>query len=419
MSVITADDADTQRSVDGWYTIGEERFRSVTAALQAWGKGDLKYWSGGLAAKAAFENLPMMVGAMLKRPCERTWNKCPVPHDWRERCDSCPCKECEACVTRWLSERHIAESKRRTDEGSRVHHVIKHWVLTAVWLAPDDDIKIYVDSFKAFVAEYGLVNTDWELAEARVVNRTYRYAGTLDGALRFRRDRSKAAADLLDRFTPDSGVRLAEMLFMIDYKTREKEERALFDDMPLQLAPYRFAEALVLPDGRELPMLPVDATAIIQIRPDKTTVEPVLAEDPEFATFVSLLGADEWAQERGKRAIAARTFSYPESVQKQRAADQRRARAAAKREEAATVATAPEVDNSPAARGARAAAAVKRPDAGQVWADIADQHGGNVGKRLNPTGGPPRSMRDRPQTTLAAAVLGAPARPGQDEEPPF
>jgi hypothetical protein len=49
---------------------------------------------------------------------------------------------------------------------------------------------------------------------------------------------------------------------------------------------------------------------------------------------------------------------------------------------------------------------------------MANQHGA-PGKRLNPTGGPPRSMRGRPQETLAAAVLGAPARPGQDEDPPF
>jgi len=414
---ITADAPETARGEDGYYVIGEERFRSVTAAIEKWDKGDLKFWSGGLAAKAAFEELPRLVEALTVRDCGRTYAKACDDHDWQERCPQCRCERCQPCVTRWMADRHLAESKRRTDEGSRVHHIVKHWVLTGFWLPADPDIEVYVASFKAFVAEYGLLNTDWELAEARVVNREYMYAGTLDGAIRFRRERSRAAADLLDRLTADGADRVQEALLIVDYKTREKEDRAVFPDMPLQLAPYRFAQTLVLADGREIPMIKVDAAAIIQIRPDATSVELVLAEEPEFATFVSLLGSDGWAQERGKRAIASRTFSYAPSVVKLRAADARRRK---KEAEAVAAVNAPDPETpapTPAERGARAAAAAKRPDAGQVWGEIAEQHGGQPqarGKRLRAS--PPRGDTRRVDTVTA--VLG---RPGgaQDEEPPF
>jgi len=413
---ITAHDTDESVKVDGWYLIGEERFRSVTAALEKWGKEELKGWASWLAATSAADELPRLVAAMLTPDCGRTWHAKCQDHDWPERCPNCRCDKCTPCVTRWLSERHRAESRRRADEGSRVHHLVKHWVLTGVWLEPDEDIRVYVASFKAFVAEYGLVNTDWELAEARVISRAFMYAGTLDAAIHFHRDRSKAAADLLDRLTPDGADRVQHALILGDYKTKEKEERGIYDDHPLQLSGYRFAEALILADGTEVPMLKVDAAAVIQIRPDKTVVEPVLAEEPEFAAFLNILGADQWGQERAKLATAKNTFAYAPSVAKLRAADQRRAKKALQSatEFAAEPVVPEEAAPTAAERGARAAAAARQPDAGQVWGELANQHGGTpAGKRVRSS-----APRGRTVVTATTAVLGAPARPG-DENPPF
>jgi hypothetical protein len=424
MTIITADDADTQRE-NGFYLIGEERFRSVTAALEVWSKDALKIWSAGLAAEAAFEDMPRLVKALLVRDCGRSYHRNCDDHDWQERCPNCRCHDCMPCVTRYLRDRYLAESARRTDEGSRVHHVVKHWVLTGYWLPVDTDIESYVASFQAFVQEYGLTPEDWELAEARVINRTYGYAGTLDCAFWIHRGRSKASYDLLDRLTPEGAERLQKALILGDYKTREKEDRAIFTDMPLQLGGYRYAEALVLADGRELPMITVDATAIVQIRPDKTSLELVLAEEPEFAAFLNVLGGDQWAQERGKRAVGSRTFSYPPSIVKARAADARRRKkeegsAAAPPEADPTVKTSQgigPVNPTPAERGARAAAAAKRSDAGTVWADY---RGSQQASGESPAARRKRQSvgHDRPVVSATVAVLGAAGRPG-DEEPPF
>ena len=418
--IITADAPERE---GGYYLINDERFRSVTAALEHWDKGDLKIWSAGLAAAAAFDELPRLVTALITPDCGRSYHKKCVDHEWPERCPNCRCEACQPCVTRWLRDRYEAESRRRMDEGTRIHGLIKHWVLTGYWLPADPDIENYLMSFKAFIVEYGLRNTDWELAEARVVNRAYGYAGTLDGALWFHRDRSQAAFDLLDRLTLDGAERVQGALVLVDYKSREKEDRAIFSDNPLQLAGYRFAEVLVLADGTELPMLKVDAAAIIQVRPDKTTVELVLAEEPEFATFLSILAGDEWMQDRGKRAVGARTHSYAPSVVKSRAADSRRRALAAKATAAIMEDVPPStavdgaVDNAsptPAERGARAAAAARRPDAGQVWGGLANQHDApSRGRRVraSPPGG-------RTTVTATVAVLGAPGRP-EDGPPPF
>lgn len=376
-----------------------ERFRRVTGPLGRWDKDGLLPWSGGLAATGAFEILPELVASILLPECNRSYHPDCTDHDWRVKCELCRCRKCTPCLTRYLRDRHVAESNRRTDEGTRVHILVGHWASTGVWLEPEADIVPYIDSFKRFVAEYGIQPSDFELFEARIVNRKHGYAGTLDTAIWFVRGRSKAMDDILDRLTKDGEPRVQRALILVDYKSREKPDRAIFLDMPLQLAAYRNGEVLRLKDGTEIPMIAVHAAAIVQIRPDETALELVLAEEPEFQTFLKLLAADEWALERGKKAIGARTWSYAPSVQKLRAADQRRAKAATKREQPMPEQTlgepggqkpdirtdgavvinatieAPAVDTA-AARGARAAAAARGGYArtGHILEGLRDSH---------------------------------------------
>ena len=392
-------DGDAEFYIIGAGTDHEERFRRVTGPLGRWDKDGLKPWASGLAAKGAFDELPSLVNAMLEPDCNRTYGRCAIEHDWNAKCPDCRCRVCRPCLVRWMRDRHEAESHRRTDEGTRVHIVANHWAASGVWLQPDEDTRPYVESFQRWVAEFGLQPGDFELLEARVLNRTHMYAGTLDAAFWLNRGRSKPMDDELDRLTPDGQPRVQRALVLADYKSREKADRRLFMDQPLQLAGYRNGETLRIKDGTEVPMLQVDACAIIQIRPDATTFELVLAEEPEFAAFLNLLAADQWALERGKKAIGAHTFKYAPSVAKLRAADsRRRAKAAAKRQPMpdetpgepvrlevttdgaitfstpieATIETGP----TPAERGARAAAAARNgyANTGHILESLRDAH---------------------------------------------
>jgi hypothetical protein len=101
----------------------------------------------------------------------------------------------------------------------------------------------------------------------------------------------------------------------------------------------------VLVDGTELPS--GVAYRDVQLAGQDQFI-PILAEEPEFETFLRLLGSDGWALERGKRAIEANTFKYAESVTKLRQADQRRAAKERKLLEAAAAADSPD-EGSPAA----------------------------------------------------------------------
>lgn len=387
----------------------EERFRSVTAPLGRWEK-NLEMWAALLAARGAFDEIGALIAAMSTPDCGRTYHSGCELHGWDVSCPDCRCKKCEACMVRWMRDRHLAESARRSDEGTRVHEIANHWAATGVWLVPDEDIKPYIDSFKVFVKKYGIKPEDYWLLEARVINRLHGYAGTLDAALTIFRDRTQAAADLLDRITGEAEKRIDQALILVDYKSREKPERAIFLDQPLQLAGYRFGETLVLKTGEEIPMFAVDATAIIQIRPDETTFELVLAEEPEFEVFLALLEADEWALDRGKKAIGARTFKYGETVKKLRERESRQRRALAKKEaekaqldlmltdaeiesgvrppdkelkgrlalaQAATPEPSEAPEDTPEARGKRAAAAARR-GAHPVLAEMAGASGKDV-----------------------------------------
>ncbi len=407
--------------VFGEGTDHEERFRSVTAAIGRWDKEGLIPWAAKLSADAAFDDLPRLVAALMEPECGRSYHANCTDHEWDVRCPQCRCERCQPCTVRWMRDRHAAESHRRSDEGTRVHHIAEHWVTTGVWLPSDPDIAVYVDSLKRFVAEHGLQPGDWEMASATVINRAFGYAGTLDAIVHIRREQSQTSADLLDRLTPDGADRLDHALVLIDYKSREKTDRAVFFDMPLQLAGYRFAEVVRLRDGSELPMPQVDATAIVQIRPDQAALHLLLAEEPEFAAFVSLLAADGWALERGKRAIGARTFSYAPSVVKLRAADQRRAAAAAKRAQkqddtgesspGSTETTSEPPPLSAQERGARAAkAALSAKEAtNDVWGDLATTHGKPVKTKASR---PVRALE-----TVSASILGAPSEGVEDHIP--
>jgi hypothetical protein len=419
-----ADDGDNRFYVLFAGTPQEQRFRSVTGATSRWDKDGLQVWAALLAAQEAFEIMTLMAASIFIQECGRSWHtRCGIPHDWDVRCPDCRCRECSPCLTRHLRDRSRAESARRMDEGSRIHAIADHWSKVGLWLEPEDDIVAYIESFKRFVADYGLRPEDWEMAEARVINRTHGYAGTLDALVWIRRGRAKLADDFLDRLTKDGEPRVQQALVLIDYKSREKEDRAVFMDMPLQLAGYRFAETIVLADGTELPMMQVDAAAVIQIRPDQAQLIPMLVEEPEFKSFLALLEADGWALERGKAAIEKNTFKYAPSVTKLRQADQRKAAKERKQLEQAAAAAAGPVVASPVAteplerpaaaptpqeRGAKAAAAARRGPAPALQ-DL-QAHGKRVGS--HPRGG-------RQVNTLEASVLGVGGREDPSDEIPF
>ena len=151
-----------------------QRLISVTSVFDFIAKEQLdKRWRPGLSAQAAFDELPRVVAASRVKPCGRTNNEC--DHDFQDRCAACPCGDCKACMIRWLTYRHYAETKKARDRGSAMHHWIENWVKFDGKVSrpdPGEECAPYVASFLRFVEDMGLTPDSWELLETTVLNYT-------------------------------------------------------------------------------------------------------------------------------------------------------------------------------------------------------------------------------------------------------
>lgn len=159
---------------------------------------------------------------------------------------------------RWVKGAADRHRDAAAERGSAAHAEAEQMVLqharaeARLYLAHEaivpwrDDLAPYQAAFTAFVEDK---HPEWLAAEASVFNRTQAYAGTLD---------------MIVRLTmPDGRV----LTVLVDIKTG----KAIYPEVALQLAPYARAEFVAHPDGRtELPMIPVDAGAVLHLRANGT-----------------------------------------------------------------------------------------------------------------------------------------------------
>lgn len=336
-----------------WYVhpTTDERFVSVTTALDAVDKGKLLFWATGLSAQAAFVELPRIVTATIRPLCGNSRNNCEKAgrHDWRESCPECPCTECRDCVTLYLANRHFAESSRRADEGRRVHKHIEHWALHRSWREVEPELQPYITSFRRLADDYGLSPDSWELSEATVLNRERGWGGTLDAQVRIHSGRTELADDLCARLGHPGG----DVLVTTDLKTREKPESRLFPDHSLQLSAYRRGEVVMFPDGREEPLPPTDGGVLLQLRPGDYTFRPLVTDDTTYGAFLNALGLFRWLVELGAKSTHVASFPLPEEYKRERTNRKARERRAAKK--AAAPAARAEPTTAPAPRAEPAA----------------------------------------------------------------
>lgn len=283
-----------------------EKFDSVTTILDLVDKAALKIWAGMVAADFAMDNLPQLLQAQLVKECGNTFNRCFLKHGPDNRCERCPCGDCERCWWRRIAWRHEYESKRRAQEGTDFHEAADFWVANGgrtVSLRPE--VQPYFGSFLQWTEDYGLTGGSWEQTEVTLINREHKYAGTSDGAVWLRRG-TPFADEMLDRLQKPAA------LVRIDYKTREKGDERLFYDMPLQGVAYERARVALLPDGTEHEAPRTDARAILQLRPAVTdpksktvtanySFKLMLSDDPVFEAFLGVLQAYRWINGPGKK----------------------------------------------------------------------------------------------------------------------
>lgn len=178
----------------------------------------------------------------------------------------------------------VGEADRVRDtaavRGTDIHEWAEKIVLgTAVGEAPLL-IRPYVEQFARFLREWQPV---YEATEATVYNRQYHYAGTLDWIARI----------------------AGHGLVLGDYKTKP-DGKTIYGEVALQLAAYRYAEFIGLPDGSEAPVPEVDAVLALVIHPSSYELIPVRADVDVFRSFLYVQQVRRYCDETAKTVLAKR-----------------------------------------------------------------------------------------------------------------
>lgn len=175
----------------------------------------------------------------------------------------------------WLKGSPYRERDRKADIGTAVHQAAEAYILGKPWPEAGDDVAPYVEQFRRFVDDF---DPAFELAEASVYNRTEAYAGTLDAIA----------------VIPGRGRAL------IDFKTTGK---GVYPEHALQLAMYRYAEFIGLPDGTEAPMPEVDGCAVLWLSPTEYQLVPLVADEQVFTAAKYVRECFRWMEELSKSVV--------------------------------------------------------------------------------------------------------------------
>lgn len=190
-------------------------------------------------------------------------------------------KDREAAV-KMLKSLPYAHRDRAADLGSYVHDAVESYVLGKPFPDWPDTVAPRMGHFVRFLDQHQPV---YEATEASVYNRTQRYAGTLD-----------AIATI-------GGRRV-----LLDLKTG----KGVYPEVGLQLAAYRHAEFIGLPDGSEEDMRPVDDCACLHLTDDGYQLVEVDAGRDVFTFFLYAREVFRWQEERSKSVLLG---DYPATLE--------------------------------------------------------------------------------------------------------
>lgn len=241
-----------------WYihpTTGE-RFISVTTVLGNIAKFGLTPWAAKLSATAAFDRLPLLNRASRAPVCNSA------------KTDDA-CGACRDCVTYWLADRHNQVRDDAADLGIKLHDVAEQDALFGEGAHIDDDVKPFVDQFRRWRERY---KPQYVATEMTVISRKWGYAGTLDAILSI-------------EAMPKKLTHLNSLPTCVDLKTSKSVDIA----KGWQVVAYSNADAVLLPDGTELPMPEIKGGLIVHIRPDKVQMREVYLTDANLQYFIHML----------------------------------------------------------------------------------------------------------------------------------
>ena len=149
----------------------------------------------------------------------------------------------------------IAERDKAAGIGTQVHAATEAYVLGTPMPEPPSEVAPYLAAHRRFLDDW---RPEFLMTEGTVCNWTERYAGTLDWIARL-----------------DGALVIGDT----------KPGKAVYPEVALQLAAYRYAEFVVLPNGTEAPLPAAERAVVLHLRPDGYSLVPVEAGEREYLCF--------------------------------------------------------------------------------------------------------------------------------------
>jgi hypothetical protein len=239
-----------------------ERFWSVTTIISGGlPKPALLPWGIKSVAEVAVAKRRTLIA--MTSECERD-GAC-TPDNW--------CSSCDAAV-RWLKSAPYQKRDKAADAGTRIHEAAEAYKLGKPMPPWPEDIAPSMAQYERWLRAFG---PTFEQTEQTVYSRTQRYAGTLDAIV-----------------TLSDGRRL-----LIDYKTG----KSVYPEVGLQLAAYRYADYMRLPDNSDAPVPEVDGAAVLHLLPDSWQFIEVRADREVFESFLYVRECFRFMEETSKSVI--------------------------------------------------------------------------------------------------------------------
>lgn len=243
---------------------------------------DENYWS-----------VTTIIGGGVPKPALLPWGIKMVAEAAVDMCNELPAmvaRDRDEAI-RYLKGSPYAKRDAAANLGTEVHEAIEAHSLGKPMPPWSPLVKPYMAGFEQFLADFAPVFT---ATEASVFNRSQKYAGTLD-----------AIATITLPLHDEPGS------YIVDAKTG----KGVYPEIGLQLASYRFAEFIGLPDGSEAPMPPVDGALALHLTPQGYRLIEVRADEEVFSAFLYAREVFRWATETSKTVLGLEHGHSIQSVQ--------------------------------------------------------------------------------------------------------
>lgn len=264
----------TTRGGKRFYSWRNENYWSVTTIQGAIAKPALLPWGIKATAEGTVKNR-VVLNAMLER-CQTP--KACMAGDFCDMCDE---------TIRFLKGTPYAQRDRAADLGTNVHAAAEAYILGKPYPPWPVMVKPYMDAYVRFL---DVMQPKFLATEASVYNSAERYSGTLDAIVELQLPLAEPGSYILD----------------------VKSGKGVYPEVGLQLAAYRFAEFIGLPDGSEQPVPEVDGGLCLHLQPEGYRLIEVRCDLPVFRAFLYAREVFRWLEDTSKTVLGT---EYTQTVE--------------------------------------------------------------------------------------------------------